>query len=159
MARWSNGQGIWDIVDTLADHNNSPCTHCSCGTANSNTSTTAPVPKFANHSKIPRIPWFDWIAKWNQKYEGRLWKDDWANLAENDVIVFISPTSANCPAVSSVCPFRIFFGAAWCTWAALVPVPGVNTADVVKIYGQYYKDEDVQAYGVVAVEVEPIKCL
>ena len=41
--------------------------------------------------------------------------------------------------------------------SALVPIPGVD-ADVIKIYGQYYKDEYVSKYGVVAIEVEPL-CL
>lgn len=140
---------------------NSPCTHCSCSTSSPITGTTALVPKIRKSlQNPPESPWFDWIANGTKKYEGRLWKDDWANLAVNDVIVFISPDKRELPCRVVSLPRFESFGAAFdALGAALVPVPGVNTADVVKIYGQYYKDEDVQAYGVVAVEVEPIKCL
>lgn len=116
------------------------------------------LPKFKKSLQNPlESPWFDWITDGTKRYEGRLWKDDWSTLNTDDIIVFVCPKKREltCRVVST--PRFESFGAAFdALGSALVPVPGVNTADVVKIYGQYYKDEDIRHYGVVAVEVEPL---
>ena len=116
------------------------------------------IPEFKKSlQNPPESPWFDWIADGTKKFEGRLWKDDWATLNIDDVIVFVCPKKREltCRVVST--PRFESFGAAFdALGSALVPIPGVNTADVVKIYDQYYKEEDVRHYGVVAIEVEPL---
>lgn len=132
------------------------CSGCSC----SHSAGPKPVivPKIVKSlQNAPESPWFDWIAAGTKRYEGRLWKDDWAALSIDDTIVFISPEKRELTCRVIGLPRFESFGAAFdALGSALVPIPGVNTADVVKIYGQYYKDEDVLVYGVVAVELEPL---
>lgn len=122
------------------------------------TDSSSLTPKFSKSlQNPPESPWFDWIQSGVKRFEGRLWKDDWAALKADDIIIFICPAKREltCRVLST--PRFESFGAAFAKLgAALVPVAGVNTADVVKIYGQYYKDEDVAKYGVVAIEVEPL---
>lgn len=116
------------------------------------------IPKFKKSlQNPPESPWFDWIADGTKRYEGRLWKDDWSTLVADDIIVFVCPKKRELTCRVKSTPRFESFGAAFdALGSALVPVPGVSTADVVKIYGQYYKDEDVSQYGVVAIEVEPL---
>lgn len=105
----------------------------------------------------PESPWYDWIHAGVKRYEGRLWKDDWASLEVNDIIVFVCPAKRELTCrVLSTTRFESFGSAFDKFGSALVPIVGVNTADVVQIYGQYYKDEDVSKYGVIAIEVEPL---
>lgn len=134
------------------------CSGCSCSHSAAKAKAAAVVPKIRKAlQNPPESPWFDWIANGTKRYEGRLWKDDWASLSIDDIIVFISPEKREMTCRVIGLPRFESFGAAFVALgSALVPVPGVNTADVVKIYGQYYKDEDVLHYGVVAVELEPI---
>lgn len=116
------------------------------------------IPKFKKSlQNPPESPWFDWIANGTKRYEGRLWKDDWSTLKADDIIVFICPMKRELTCRVKSTPRFESFGAAFdALGSALVPVPGVSIADVVKIYGQYYKDEYVSQYGVVAIEVEPL---
>lgn len=137
------------------------CSGCRCSSSRnsvSNSTTARPVPKIRKSlQNPPESPWFDWICDGTKRYEGRLWKDDWASLAVGDIISFVCPMKRElvCRVVSL--PRFESFGAAFdALGPALVPIPGVNTADVVKTHGQYYNDEDVRQYGVVAVEVEPL---
>ena len=126
----------------------------------SSTSTSSPVlvPKFTKSlQNAPESPWFDWIADGTKRFEGRLFKDEWSTLKAEDIIVFTCPKKREltCQIIST--PRFESFGAAFdALGSALVPIPGVTTADVVKIYGQYYKDEDVRNFGVIAVEIEPL---
>ena len=126
----------------------------------SSTSTSSPVlvPKFTKSlQNAPESPWFDWIADGTKRFEGRLCKDEWSNLKAEDIIVFTCPKKREltCRIIST--PRFESFGSAFdALGSALVPIPGVTTADVVKIYGQYYKDEDVRNFGVIAVEIEPL---
>jgi ASC-1-like (ASCH) protein len=102
-------------------------------------------------------PWFDWIVDGTKRFEGRLFKGDWSTLQADDVIVFICPKKREltCKVVSM--PRFESFGAAFdALGSALVPIPEVSTADVTKIYEQYFKEEDVRQYGVVAIEVVPL---
>lgn len=130
-----------------------PCPNSRCCSSHR---APAFVPKIRKSlQNPPESPWFDWICDGTKRFEGRLWKDDWAALSVGDIISFVCPLKREliCRVVSL--PRFESFGAAFdALGSALVPVPGVSTADVVKIYGQYYKDEDVSQYGVVAVEVE-----
>ena len=148
------------------------CRGCSCSSrshaatpaATTTVAATAaaclPVPKLRKSlQNAPECPWFDWIANGTKKFEGRLWKDDWAALSVGDVIVFVSPEMRELTCRVVGLPRFESFGAAFnALGSALVPVPGVSTADVVNMYGQYYKDEDVLQYGVVAVELERMSC-
>lgn len=136
------------------------CTSCNCAAASNADSFEALVPKFRKSlQNPPESPWFDWICEGRKRFEGRLWKDDWAALVVGDIIAFVCPQKRELTCRVIGLPRFESFGAAFDELgSALVPVPGVNTADVVKIYGQYYKDGDVRQYGVVAIEVEPL-CL
>lgn len=122
------------------------------------TSSSVLVPKFTKSlQNAPESPWFDWIADGTKRFEGRLFKDEWSTLKAEDIIVFTCPKKREltCQVIST--PRFESFGAAFdALGSALVPIPGVTTADVVKIYGQYYKDEDVRHFGVIAVEIEPL---
>ena len=138
----------------------SSCSGCSCSSSSAPASRSGdlPVPKIRKSlQNTPELPWFDWIANGTKRYEGRLRRDEWAALSVNDKIVFISPDNRElfCRVVSLPC-FESFGAAFDALGSALVPVPGVNTADVIKIYGQYYSEENIRNYGVVAVEVEPL---
>lgn len=115
-------------------------------------------PKFKKSlQNPPESPWFDWIADGTKKFEGRLCKGDWSTLKAEDIIVFTCPKNREltCQIIST--PRFETFGAAFdALGSALVPVPGVTTADVVKIYGQYFTEEDVRNFGVVAIELVPL---
>jgi ASC-1-like (ASCH) protein len=119
------------------------------------------IPKFRKSlQNPPESPWFDWIACGKKCYEGRLWKDEWASLSEGDIITFVCPAKRELTCRVIALPRFESFGAAFIEFGSeLVPVPGVNTTDVINIYGQYYKDEDVKRYGVVAIHVEPISLI
>lgn len=126
-----------------------------------NAEGTVLTPKFRKSlQNPPESPWFDWIACGKKRYEGRLWKDDWASIAEGDLIVFICPEKRELMCrVTSLSRFESFGAAFDALGSELVPIPGVNTTEVNRIYGQYYKDEDVKNFGVVAVQVEPLYLL
>lgn len=105
----------------------------------------------------PESPWFDWICEGKKKFEGRLKKDDWASLSINDHVTFVCPEGRELiTRVLDLPTFDTFGDAFDALGSELVPVPGVDTADVINIYGKYYKNEDVVKYGVIAVKVEPI---
>lgn len=137
----------------------SSCSHGCCGS--SSPSIASPkrfTPKFRKSlQNSPESPWFDWICDGRKRYEGRLRKDVWASLAVGDIIAFVCPLNREliCRVVSL--PHFESFGAAFDKLgSALVPIPGINTADIDKLYSQYFNDEDVRKYGVVAIEIEPL---
>lgn len=106
----------------------------------------------------PESPWFDWIKDGTKNYEGRLLKDDWATLKTDDLIIFVCPEKRELTVrVINQFHFKSFGEAYDALGSQLIPIPGVCTEDVIKIYGKYFKDEDILKYGVVAVQVEPLK--
>jgi len=102
-------------------------------------------------------PWFDWIQSGIKKYEGRLFKGDWASLKIDDIVIFVCPENRELPVrVVDLVRFNTFGDAFDALGSELVPIPNVSTLDVVNLYAEYFKDEDIAQYGVVAIKVEPV---
>lgn len=104
----------------------------------------------------PQSPWFDWIQGGVKRYEGRLFKGDWAALKTGDTIVFVCPLNRelSCTVVGLL-RFSSFREAFEVLGSELVPIPGVNSEQVASIYREFYSDAEVEQYGVVAVKVDP----
>jgi ASC-1-like (ASCH) protein len=107
----------------------------------------------------PESPWFDWMEQGVKRFEGRLRKDDWARLQPGDLIEFVNANTQKVllTRVLALPSFGSFADAFKELGRELVPVPGVDAADVACIYRQYYPDEEVQQYGVVAVHIEVLR--
>jgi len=108
-------------------------------------------------SNPPAIPWLTWIINGTKTFEGRLYKEDWAQMNVGDQIHF-SSEGPNCVCtVVTLRRYDSFADAFDDLGQSLVPVPNILRADVIELYAKYYSEDDIRKFGVVAVEVEPVQ--
>lgn len=108
-------------------------------------------------------PWANWIKNGMKKYEGRLCKDEWANMKIGDTIIF----NNNFEIEITELIFFTDFSEAYRTLGKNL-VPGkyyyngdiacplqidISEKEVSEMYSKYFSEKDIKEYGVVAVGV------
>ena len=101
-------------------------------------------------------PWLDWIEVGKKKYEGRLCKEDWSKLKVGAKIVFSVKDSNRAPVTVNVTELKYYddFGLAFDDLGQeLIPISGITREKVIELYSEFFSDDDVKKYKVVAVGV------
>jgi len=101
-------------------------------------------------------PWLDWIIAGTKTYEGRLYKDDWVTMKVGDKIHFHSEDRDAICVITDLRRYQDFAHSFINLRNQLVPIANITTDAVVKLYSQYYNEENIKKYGVVAVGVKLI---
>lgn len=109
-------------------------------------------------SNPAETPWLDWIESGIKTYEGRLNKEIWSKLRVGDHIVFqtVDETKEVEIIVTELRYYKDFGEAFNELGSKLVPIKDANVDDVKKLYNQFFTDDDVAKYGVVAVGIRPL---
>lgn len=102
-------------------------------------------------------PWLTWIINGSKKFEGRLYKEDWAQMKVGDQIHLSSEGLSCVCAIVTLRRYDSFADAFDDLGQSLVPVPNISRAQVTELYAKYYNEDDIKKFGVVAVEVEPMQ--
>lgn len=107
----------------------------------------------------PKVtPWLDWIEQGIKTYEGRLNKGDWINIKANDIIIFYDSKGKEVKTrVIKMLYFKNFIEAYRELGMKLVPLRNISENDVENLYLQYFTRDDINRYGVVAVQIQVIK--
>lgn len=105
-----------------------------------------------------QTPWLDWIESGNKKYEGRLNRGRFLSLKIGDRILFYDKKTNKQVQVivKNILHFSNFEDAFITLGNKLVPIDNITPIQVKKMYNQYFSDNEIAKYGVVAIEVEPI---
>jgi ASC-1-like (ASCH) protein len=98
-------------------------------------------------------PWFDLIRDGRKTVEGRLDRDDYAVMMENDVIQFHNGDDSY--------SMKVIHTARYSTFHEMVTgegldhvLPGIGSIEEgVSIYRLFYSEEDETKYGIVAIHI------
>jgi ASC-1-like (ASCH) protein len=96
-------------------------------------------------------PWLNLIQSGIKKYEGRVYRDDWAKLQIGDTIIFHCNKLEVKTVVNELRRYTDFCAAFIDLGQLLVPGVGVTIYEVEQLYYQYFTKADIKKYGVVAV--------
>jgi tRNA (cytosine38-C5)-methyltransferase len=99
----------------------------------------------------PERPWLDWIEQGKKRFEGRLFKGDWQQVAIGDLIELFSTDKSVIVQVTDLRRYTDFKEAFNDLGEKLVPIEGIDADTVVMMYREYY--EDVAEHGVLCVGV------
>jgi ASC-1-like (ASCH) protein len=99
----------------------------------------------------PERPWLDWIEQGKKRFEGRLFKGDWQQVALGDLIELVSTDKSVIVQVTDLRRYTDFKEAFIDLGDRLVPIEGIDADTVVTLYREYY--EDVAEQGVLCVGV------
>ena len=105
-------------------------------------------------------PWLQYIISETKTFEGRVNKGFWKDLKIGDTFVLYDGTSEATVQVSSLTYFRDFGDAWFILQDKLIPNDICNIvtiSDARKMYSQYFSQDDIKKYGVVAVGLNLIK--
>lgn len=105
-----------------------------------------------NIQNPPNVPWLDWIIEGKKTYEGRLNVGDWRTLRPEDIIIFYDQNNKSIKTVvSDLKYFKNFRMAFRSLGQQLVPIQGISEEEVENLYWKYFKQDDIDRYGVVAI--------
>lgn len=105
----------------------------------------------------PETPWLDWIESGVKTYEGRLYKEIWQKVKVGDLIIFYTPDKEVKTIVTDLKFYGDFGEAFENLGTKLVPITNATVDRVKKLYNQFFSDDDIKKYGVVAVGVKMVK--
>jgi ASC-1-like (ASCH) protein len=103
-------------------------------------------------------PWLDWIEQGIKIYEGRVNRGKYKNFKNGDIMVLLDlKTNKKVKVKITLLEYFENFGEAFdILGTKLVPIKDIDKEQVVKLYSQYYSDEDIKKYGVVCIGVQVI---
>lgn len=105
-------------------------------------------------------PWMDWIASGLKKYEGRIYRDDWSNMKNGDIILFYNGNKKLYTRIISVKRYQNFKSMFEDLRNDLVPTPNCTAEMVQELYSKICDTEkdknDIKKFGVVAIEITPL---
>ena len=104
-------------------------------------------------SNPPETPWLDWIESGIKTYEGRLNKEVWSKLRIGDHLILHTNDKAKEVEiiVTELRYYKDFAEAFNDLGAKLIPIKDATVDSVKKLYNQFFTDDDIVKYGVVAV--------
>jgi ASC-1-like (ASCH) protein len=101
-------------------------------------------------------PWLDWIISGRKTFEGRVNQGDWTHMKIGDEIYFYSDDNNAICVIADLKKYTDFAQAFDDLQSQLVPIPNITRDEVTNIYSQYFNEDDIKKFGVVAVGVKPI---
>lgn len=108
----------------------------------------------ANIEKI----WFDYLVSGEKEYEARVNKGKWNNVDVGDKITFYSNDKSADFIIEYISHYDNFRDVYLDFGKKLIP-----SGDTDEIYNKYYKQEDIEKYGIVIIKlkkiIKDIKCL
>lgn len=106
----------------------------------------------------PDTPWLDWIEQGKKTYEGRLNRGIFLNMKVEDVIIFNDKTGKTVKTIIESLKYYPDFGEAYNDLGSkLVPIEGITPDKVKDLYWKYFRQDDIEKHGVVAIEIKVIK--
>ena len=114
----------------------------------------------------PETPWLDWIKMGFKKFEGRVFFKDWSKMKINDIIKFTHGEKKVEVIIVELKYYPNFVEAYQELDNQLVPgkinlltnvIENISEEDVKNMYLQYFMEDDIKNYGVVAVGIKPIE--
>lgn len=106
-------------------------------------------------NKYPHT-WLDWIEKGSKKYEGRLNKEFWSSVKEQDIFIWKDENGKEVKTeIVKIRKYKSFSEAFKELGSDLVPIEGITSEEVEKIYSDIYKD-DINKYDVLALQLRVI---
>ena len=119
--------------------------------------------QMAGHSYIkniknkPLTPWLDCIENGIKTYEGRLNVGFWSKVKVGDVIIFDDGNKKVKTRITELKYYKTFVDAFGDLGNKLVPINNVTKEHVKKLYNEYFSDDKINQFGVVAVGITVLK--
>ena len=113
-----------------------------------------------NIQNPPESPWLTWIKEGTKEYEGRVPRENtkWTKMKIGDIIIFESPSGEVVETIiTDIIKFKDFKEAYETLGQKLVPIKNITSDKVANLYRQYFSDEIVKQFGVIAIAIKVIR--